>query len=210
LLIIIGLVAVGLAASQAAAKERVEATLESALPLNASAGEQLTIRWRLEGIDEGKRRPFQASGVFVRLLSATGGTATTAFAQGDGGATGQYEANIGVPGGGIGGIEIALRGFSSGPTGTSRSDALFPITNNPLPTTPRPPAPRNDATPAQPSNDALPASQSDSSTEWAVTVSIAVALILGIVLGGLVLRQDWRRRMRLRLPSADGIRRGRA
>jgi LPXTG-motif cell wall-anchored protein len=48
-------------------------------------------------------------------------------------ATGEYEATVVVPKGGIGVLEIGLRGWVSGPTGTRRSDLLFPITNHPVP-----------------------------------------------------------------------------
>jgi hypothetical protein len=70
--------------------------------------------------------------VFVRLLGASGEGAAEGVAPDGVYATGEYEATVIVPEGGIGGVEIGLRGWVSGPTGTRRSDLLFPITNDPL------------------------------------------------------------------------------
>jgi hypothetical protein len=115
------------AALPAAAKEGVTATLTTTIPLDASAGTSLDLAWTLASADG---KPFGAGGAFVRLLSATGERAQTGFARGD---TGHYAATVRVPEGGIGDVEIGLRGFTSGATGTHRSDLLFPITNDPLP-----------------------------------------------------------------------------
>jgi hypothetical protein len=116
------------------AKEGVKATLTTSVPLEASAGTRLTMGWRLFSVGEhGQREPFGANGVFVRLLSASGEGAAEGVAPDGAYATGEYEATVIVPEGGIGGVEIGLRGWVSGPTGTRRSDLLFPITNDPLP-----------------------------------------------------------------------------
>jgi hypothetical protein len=117
------------AALPAAAKEGVRATLTTTIPLDSAAGTSLDVAWTLASADG---KPFGAGGVFVRLLSATGERAKTGFARGD---TGDYAATVRVPKGGIGDVEIGLRGFTSGANGTHRSDLLFPITNDPLPGT---------------------------------------------------------------------------
>ena len=121
------------AALPAAGKEGVEATLLTRVPLDAPAGTRLEIAWTLGYRDHGGRRPFGASGVFVRLRSAAGGPAETASTAG----TGEYRAAVRIPEGGIGDVEIGLRGWTNGPTGTHESDELFPITNDPLPGAPR-------------------------------------------------------------------------
>src|SRR5207237_536630 len=107
------------AALPAAGKNGVEATLRTAIPLDAPAGTQLELAWTLSYVDHGQRKPFGGGGIFVRLASASGKTAETGFARGD---NGNYAAAVQVPKGGIGGVAIGIRGWTSGPTGTHRSD----------------------------------------------------------------------------------------
>jgi hypothetical protein len=117
----------------AAAKQGVTATLHSAIPLGAPAGTHLTVRWTLAARDEdGKRRPFSAEGLFVRLLSRTGAGATVGFAS-SAGLDGSRVATVVVPKGGIRDVQLGLRGFTSGATGVHNADVLFPISNDPLP-----------------------------------------------------------------------------
>jgi hypothetical protein len=126
-------VAVLLATLPAEAKDGVKATLTTAIPLGASQGARLEIGWRLFYLDEnGRRQPFDASRVFVRLRSAAGGRAATGFADDDADATGDYHATVLVPEGGIEDVQIGLEGWSSGPSGTRKADAFFPITNDPM------------------------------------------------------------------------------
>jgi hypothetical protein len=122
------------AAQPAVAKEGVEATLRGSIPLDAPAGTRIDVAWTLTYPDEqGTREPFGASGLFARLLSASGAEPETAFASGD---RGTYRATVVVPEGGIGDVEFGLAGWQSGESGT-RADAIFPITNDPLPGTAR-------------------------------------------------------------------------
>jgi hypothetical protein len=126
----LGAVAVALvAALPAAGKTGVEATLLTRIPLDAPAGTRLQVAWTLSYLDHGRRRLFGANGVFVRLRSAAGASPETAFTSG----VGHYRATVRVPKGGIGDVELGLRGWTNGPTGTHESDADFPITNDPLP-----------------------------------------------------------------------------
>lgn len=129
---VVGIAAMALAAPPpASAKEGVEATLASGIPLDAPAGTRLDVAWTLASIDEqGKRQPFGAGGLFVRLVSASGAQPETAFASGD---RGTYEATVVVPKGGIGDVEFGLVGWQSGENGTRRADRIFPITNDPVP-----------------------------------------------------------------------------
>lgn len=121
------------AVQPAAAKEGVEATLNTIIPLDAPPGTKLKVAWSLAFVDEhGRRRPFGANAVFVRLLSRTGSGAQTAYVPSGPYADGQYSATVAVPEGGIRDVQIGLRGFTSGANGTRNADVLFPITNDPL------------------------------------------------------------------------------
>lgn len=134
--------AVGVAALPAAAKDGVEATLVTNLPLDAEPGARIRVGWTLtyaEGEERG--RPFGANGVFVRLVSAAGAQAETGFAPTGSYATGRYAATVTVPEGGIADVRIGLRGWTSGARGTRRSDLLFPIANDPVPASARVGAP---------------------------------------------------------------------
>jgi hypothetical protein len=118
----------------AAGKDGVRATLTTSVPLDARAGTHLRVSWTLASLDEqGKRHPFGANGVFVRLLSASGDPAETGFAPTGDYTTGEYTATVVVPEGGIGDVRIGLRGFTSGANGTHNGDMLFPIVNDPMP-----------------------------------------------------------------------------
>jgi hypothetical protein len=119
------------AALPAEGKDGVKATLETSVPPDATAGTRIDLAWTLTYVDEkGRERPFGAGGVFARLVSASGGDDVTEYASGD---RGDYAATLVVPEGGIGDIEIGLAGWQSGKNGTRRADALFPITNDPVP-----------------------------------------------------------------------------
>ena len=175
----------------ALAKGEVEATLKTRIPPNAFPGEQLTIAWKLVAADEdGKRRPFGAGGVFIKLLSASGGRATVAFAEGDGGRTGNFRASVIVPEGGIGGILIGLRGLASGPAGSRTSDLYFPVKNNPLPAAA--PAEREVSGEAPPSRSREAESNSSASAWLGV-----LAITLSLALAGLAV-DLWQRRRRNR------------
>jgi hypothetical protein len=168
------LVAVGTAALVTAlpadAKEDVQATLSTSIPLDASPGTRLTVAWKLFSLDEqGERQPFGANGVFVRLLSASGARPTEGVAPVGAHATGEYEATVIVPEGGIRDVELGLAGWISDANGTRRSDVIFPITNDPIPT-------------AAPITS--PASSGSTATSTWVLVGVASLLCLLVVLFG--------------------------
>jgi hypothetical protein len=173
-------VVLGVAPAPALAKEGVAATLNTLIPLNASPGEQLRITWTLAYLDEqGKREPFNASGVFVRLFSSSAGTPTTGFASPDAHPTGEYVASVPAPEGGIGAVQIGLRGWSD----SGASDVLFPINNNPLP------APRNGVSvPSADSPSSAPAAPepaSESGANRSAATMAFLALISTLILGSL-------------------------
>ena len=119
-----------LTALPAAAKEGVKATLTSEVPLRAEPGTPLTVRWTLSYAEDGKRRPFEAGGLYVRLRGVSRAHTETAWAGGD---RGSYWAHVTVPKSGIGDIEFGLVGWQTDARGSRRADAIFPITNDPLP-----------------------------------------------------------------------------
>lgn len=130
--VLVGVVAAALvAALPAAAKEGVNATLKTSIPLDAPAGTRLAVVWTLAAADgQGKPRPFDAGGIFVRLVSTSGVPGETVYANGD---RGEYAATTVVPEGGIGDVQIGLVGWRTDANGTRRADAIFPITNDPVP-----------------------------------------------------------------------------
>jgi hypothetical protein len=88
----------------------------------------LAVAWALAGTDEhGQRQPFNAIGVFLRLLSASGGHPTVGFATSDAHPQGRYDAQVAVPEGGIGGIQVGLG--EAGDAGVG--ETLFPLENGP-------------------------------------------------------------------------------
>jgi hypothetical protein len=120
-----------LAAEPAAlGKDNVTARLLTPLRLDAAAGEQFTVAWVLAGTDEhGQRQPFNAIGIFVRLRSASGGRPTVGFATPVAHPQGRYDAQVAVPEGGIGGIQIGLGDVGNVGVG----ETLFPLGTTPSP-----------------------------------------------------------------------------
>src|SRR5258705_3711768 len=66
----------------ASAKEGLSAELLTQLSPAAEPGSTLELEWKLTVLDGSNRVPFNAMGVFVRLLDAAGGTPPTALAPG--------------------------------------------------------------------------------------------------------------------------------
>jgi hypothetical protein len=111
-------------AAAAPAKEGARARLTAALPVGAAPGMTVDVQWTVyvpEG--GGGRQPFNANGMFVRLLSRSGASATIAFAAAGEHSDGRYAAVVRVPAGGIGGVRIGLRGTT---------DVLFLLENDPF------------------------------------------------------------------------------
>jgi hypothetical protein len=155
-------------------KDNVTARLLTPLRLDAAPSDKITVVWVLAGTDEhGKRQPFNAIGVFVRLRSASGGRPTIGFATPDAHPQGRYDAQVAVPEGGIGGVQIGLGGASDG----RASDVLFPLENDPF------------ATPARGVADGQEATSGKPLLTW---LALAIALALLWVLGVVVWRARWR------------------
>ena len=111
----------------ALAKEGVEARLRQPLPPDPAPGSVIHVAWTLT-IPENGGRPFNACGVFVQLRSGASGEPTRAYADPSCTAhpTGEYAADVVVPQGGIGALEIGLSGTT---------DVLFPVVGVGLPAT---------------------------------------------------------------------------
>jgi hypothetical protein len=119
-----------IAAPPATAKEDVRARLENRLALDAPAGTTITVAWRLYYVEDGRRRPFGASELFVRLRSATGARGTKAYGEGR---NGRYTTRIKVPRGRMAGIRFGLDGIRMLPDGrTQPAPIYFPLDNDPF------------------------------------------------------------------------------
>jgi hypothetical protein len=120
-LMLVGLMA--LLPAAAAAKQGMSAELLKQLSPAAEPGSTLELEWKLTVLEGSKRVPFDAMGVFVRLLDVAGGTPSTALARGSSHPDGLYSASIVVPSGGISGIQIGLHGTT---------DVFAAVLNNPF------------------------------------------------------------------------------
>jgi hypothetical protein len=168
-------------AAPAVAKEGAEATLVTPVPLDAAPGEEITLAWTLTVVDEeGKRQPFNATGVYVELFSAGGGKSTIGSTSAEAHPTGEYETIVVVPKGGIGGIQIGLMGWANG----EPSPLIFPITNSPLPDVP-PPA---NAVPTPPPAAPAPTSESDGRSP-AIWMALGLASLLAVGVAAAVLHR---------------------
>jgi len=79
------------------------------------------VSWTVYVPEGNGHRPFNAIGMFVRLLSRTGAPATIGFASATAHPDGRYAGDVSVPEGGIGGIRMGLRGTT---------DISFPLEND--------------------------------------------------------------------------------
>jgi hypothetical protein len=121
-------------------KEGVEARFLTPLPFMSAPGETVELEWTLTFDENGEKRPFNASGVYVRLVSASGGEATEGYAHPGAHADGHYSAAVTVPEGGVGEMQVGLQGTMCTASGCSRSDAFFPVVSTPAePLAARPP-----------------------------------------------------------------------
>jgi hypothetical protein len=116
-----------LVSSETLAKEGVEARLDRPIPKDAAAGSTITLGWSLWFRDEasGEWRPFTGNGGFVRLYGVEG---SSTEASGTEDWTGHFLAEVAVPAGGIGRVEIGLAGTACRAGTCWRSDEIFPVT----------------------------------------------------------------------------------
>jgi hypothetical protein len=112
------------AAPPAVAKEDVHAHLVSKLPRDARAGQTIRVVWRLYSIEDGRRRPFGASELFVKLRGAP-----KVYGEGR---NGRYTARVKVPRRGIKGIRFGLDGIRIIGDRTEAAPMYFPLDNDPF------------------------------------------------------------------------------
>jgi hypothetical protein len=113
------------------AKEGAIATLDAPIPGDAEPGSEITVGWTVETPGgNGEVTPFNAEGMFIRLIPATGDPVEAVGTQGP---IGHYVATMTVPAGGIRGVEAGLRGESCTGGTCQRSDLLFTIDESTTP-----------------------------------------------------------------------------
>jgi hypothetical protein len=109
------------AASSATAKDGVVARIVDVSPARVTPGTRLTVVWTLSSTEDGRRRAFNAGGVFIRLLGPGGRRSARVYAAQW--PIGRYRATVRVPPGGVRKVEIGLMGWNDfGP-----APALFPV-----------------------------------------------------------------------------------
>ncbi len=109
----------------AVAKDNAIVTLDATLPGDAEPGSEITVGWTVETPGEnGQTSPFNAEGMFIRLIPTTGDPVEAVGRQGP---IGHYVATISVPAGGIREVEAGLRGESCTGGTCQRSDLMFTI-----------------------------------------------------------------------------------
>lgn len=112
-------------------KDGAIVTLDASLPADPEPGSEITVGWTVETPGEdGQMAPFNAEGMFIRLIPATGDPVEAVGQQSP---AGHYVASVTVPAGGISGIEVGLRGESCTGGTCERSDILFAIDDSAVP-----------------------------------------------------------------------------
>lgn len=106
-------------------------TLDATLPGDAEPGSEITVGWMVEIPGEnGQMAPFNAEGMFIRLIPSTGDPVEAVGRQGP---IGHYVATMTVPAGGIRAVEAGLRGESCTGGTCQRSDLMFTIDESTIP-----------------------------------------------------------------------------
>lgn len=119
------------AAAGVLAKGDAIVTLDASLPSDPQPGSEITIGWTVETpLEDGTRAPFNAEGMFIRLIPSAGDPVEAAGRQDT---LGHYVATLTVPAGGIADVAIGLRGESCSGGTCQRSDMLFAIDNSAMP-----------------------------------------------------------------------------
>jgi hypothetical protein len=113
----------------ASGKGDVRARIDGPARCDAAAGSTIAVAWHLTSVEGGRRQPFAAGGVFVRLLSRSGASATKAHARSRG--RGRYSARVRVPRGEIRRLQIGLDGTRYVGDRIERAPIYFRIENDP-------------------------------------------------------------------------------
>jgi hypothetical protein len=115
-------------APAAEAKERVVARVLTPIARDAEPGSRVTVVWTLTLVEAGKRRPFGAGYVFVRLFGQRGARTATAYGLHTR-RPGRYRATVRIPRGGVARVAIGVMGTTCGgqPRSCRPSPRYFPI-----------------------------------------------------------------------------------
>ena len=183
----LGLVAVLALAFPVLAKTGTEAKLDTTLHRDATPGSTIAVAWSLWQVVNDKESPFSSQGVYMRLRGVDGKSSTEVVGTEAPIGSGHYKATIQVPASGIGEVEVGLRGEQCTATdGCSRSDIIFPLTDDRMVT--GYPAPANDpaaVASTQPvgshARAAVPRAATPSTTSSA-TLTSPLAPLVGIVI----------------------------
>ena len=131
--LLLGLVAVLALALPALAKTGAEARLDTTLHRDATPGSTIAVAWSLVQVVDDTESPFSALGVYMRLKGVDGKSSTEVLGTESPVGSGHYTASIQVPQSGIGEVEVGLRGEQcTAAAGCSRSDIIFPLTDDRL------------------------------------------------------------------------------
>ena len=130
ILALVAALASAVAATPTSAKEGVRARVLTPISRSAEPGTKVTVVWTLYHLDAGKRVPFNANGVFIRLFGPAGSHSTRVYAAQS--ELGRYRAAVTVPRGGVRRVVIGLMGTSCGPDGCRPSPAVFAIVGQSL------------------------------------------------------------------------------
>lgn len=150
------------------------ATLDSQLPSDPEAGSELTVGWTVgTPLEDGSSAPFSASGMFIRLIPATG---EPVEAIGTEDRAGHYTATIVVPEGGIAEVEFGLRGESCVQGVCERSDFMFAVAEAPAEAAP----PVVAAPPAQEPGTSQPTGET--ATSPALDLAVLLAILGGVAI----------------------------
>lgn len=110
----------------AGAKDDVVARVLTPISREAAPGSKVRIVWTLTVVEAGKRRPFRAGYVFVRLVGPNGARTPLAYGV-EAGPGGRYRASVMVPRGGARRLEIGIMGTVCDAKGCRPSPKLFPL-----------------------------------------------------------------------------------
>ena len=114
----------------ATAKEGAEAALDAPIPPGAEPGSEIDVGWSAGWPDgAGRLDPIIGSPVFIRLTSVDGSEKVEASGTERPSGSGHYVATITVPRGGVGLVEIGLRGESCVNGECLRSDIAFELSD---------------------------------------------------------------------------------
>lgn len=129
--LLLGIVAVLALALPVLAKTGTEARLDTTLHRDATPGSTIAVAWSLFQVVDDKESPFSAEGVYMRLKGVDGKSSTEVVGTESPIGSGHYKATIQVPESGISEVEVGLRGEQCTATdGCSRSDIIFPLTDD--------------------------------------------------------------------------------